>query len=294
MNSIAFIFAYRPTDIWSTPLSIVNEFKNRGWDVKIYSLFDQYDNYIDDNIYVLLNTKPDIIIHMDWGRHLSPILSKLKSTGAYCIMEAGDDPQNFDRNIIKTSWFDLILSPDIRAVNRYKELGHNAEWWTHFADTSTQYPIDVEQKYIAVSSRGIGSSEILDALANHYSGDIINQNGWDGIEHTKFLNSGKMVLQHSRWGEITRRIFEGMACKKLVITDRLSKDTLLENLFIDGEDIILYDGLLDCANKIVYYNENDSEREHIAENGYNKILQYHTQKQRVNKIIEKWINSHSQ
>lgn len=292
MNSIAFIFAYRPTDIWNTPLSIVNEFKNQGWETNIYSLFDSNDNYVDNNIYKLLNTKPDIILHMDWGRHLSPVLSKLRDTGAYCIMEAGDDPQNFDRNVIKAPWFDLILSPDIRSVNKYKQQGYNAEWWTHFADTTIQYPLEIEQKYIAVSSRGMGSSEILDTLANHYPGDIINQNGWNGVEHTEFLNSSKIVLQHSRWGEITRRIFEGMACGKLVITDKLPKDTLLENLFIDREDIILYNDLLDCANKIAYYNEHEEERERVAKNGYNKVLQHHTQKQRVNLIIEKWkINS---
>jgi spore maturation protein CgeB len=291
MFNIAFIFAHRPTDKWSTPLSIVNEFKNQGWKTEIYSLFDSNDNYIDDNIHNLLKTKPDIIMHMDWGRHLSPILSKLKNTGAFCIMEAGDDPQNFEKNIIKASWFDLILSPDIRAVNKYKELNHNAEWWTHFADTQIHYPIpSIKEKYIAVSSRGMGSSEILDTLANYYPGDIINQNGWEGIEHTKFLNSSKIILQHSRWGEVTRRIFEGMACGKLVITDKLPKETLLEDLFIDGEDIILYNDLLDCANKIAYYNEKENERKHIAQNGYNKVLQYHTQKQRVNLIINKWKN----
>jgi hypothetical protein len=288
MNSVAFIFAHRPTDRWSTPLSIVNEFKSRGWNTQIYSLFDSNDNYVDDNVYTLLKTKPDIILHMDWGRHLSPVLSNLKSTGAFCIMEAGDDPQNFERNVIKAPWFDLILSPDIRAVNKYNKLGYKAEWWTHFADTQIHQPIDIEEKYIAVSSRGKGSSQILDTLAEHYQGDIINQNGWEGKEHTKFLNSGKIIIQHSRWDEITRRIFEGMACGKLVITDKLSKETLLENLFTNGEDIILYDDLLDCANKIAYYNEHDNERKRIAKNGYNKVLQHHTQKQRVNTIIEKW------
>jgi spore maturation protein CgeB len=153
--------------------------------------------------------------------------------------------------------------------------------------------MDVEQKYISVSSRGAGSSEILDMLAHHYEGQVINQNGWEGKEHTKFLNSGKMVIQHSRWSEITRRIFEGMACGKLVITDRLPKETMLENLFIDGEDIILYDDLLDCAEKIAYYNENDSEREFIAQNGYLKTLQSHTQVQRVDLILEQWKNYQS-
>lgn len=288
MPSIAFIFASKKTDKWNTPLSVVEEFKSRGWETSIYSLFDSNDNYVDDNVYKLLETTPDVILHMDWGRHVSPVLSKLRSTGAYCIMEAGDDPQNFERNSIKGPWFDLILSPDIRAVKKYKELGYNVEWWTHFADTKIHHPLNTEEKYIAVSSRGRGSSQILDTLSDHYRGDIINQNGWEGIEHTKFLNSGKMVIQHSRWGEITRRIFEGMACGKMVITDKLTSETELENLFIDGEDIILYDDLQDCANKIAYYNNNPKEREKIAQNGMKKVLNNHTQKQRVDTIIQKW------
>ena len=177
MPSIAFIFAYRETDKWNTPLAVVEEFKSRGWETSIYSLFDSNDNYVDDNVYKLLETTPDVIMHMDWGRHLSPVLSKLRSTGAYCIMEAGDDPQNFERNAVKGPWFDLILSPDIRAVKQYKELGYNAEWWTHFADTRIYQKMDIEEKYIAVSSRGRGSSQILDTLADHYEGDIINKNG---------------------------------------------------------------------------------------------------------------------
>lgn len=288
MPSIAFIFAHRPTDKWSTPLSIVNEFKSRGWETIIYSLFDNNDNYVDTNIYELLKTTPDIIMHMDWGRHLSPVLSKLRDTGAFCVMEAGDDPQNYARNIVKAPWFDLILSPDIRSVNAYKQQGHNALWWTHFADTNIHHPLNVEPQYVAVSSRGMGSSEVLDLLASHYEGQVINKNGWEGKEHTEFLNSGKIVIQHSRWGEITRRIFEGMACGKLVITDRLSKETMLENLFTDGEDIILYDDLLDCAEKIAYYNEHNEERELIAQNGYLKTLQAHTQVQRVNTILEQY------
>ena len=150
--------------------------------------------------------------------------------------------------------------------------------------------MDVEEKHIAVSSRGRGSSQILDTLSDHYEGDIINKNGWEGKEHTEFLNSGKIVIQHSRWGEITRRIFEGMACGKLVITDRLAEEVELESLFIDGENIILYDDIQDCAEKIAYYNNNPTERKEIAWNGYQKVLNNHTQKQRVDLIIQQYKN----
>jgi glycosyltransferase involved in cell wall biosynthesis len=293
MPNIAFIFAHRPTDKWNTPLAVVEEFKSRGWDTSIYSLFDSNDNYVDDNVYKLLETKPDIIMHMDWGRHLSPVLSQLRNTDAFCVMESGDDPQNFERNIIKAPWFNLILTPDARSTREYNNRGYNAMWWTHFADSRIYQPVTVSEKYIAVTSRGRGSSQILDTLADYYPEDIINKNGWEGIEHTEFLNSGKMVIQHSRWGEITRRIFEGMACGKMIITDRLHKDTLLEKLFTDGEDIVLYDDLQDCAEKIAYYNQHPEERDRIAWNGYEKVMSNHTQIQRVDLIIEQWENFRS-
>ena len=62
------------------------------------------------------------------------------------------------------------------------------------------------------------------------------------------------------------------------------------SLIIDGENIILYDDLQDCANKIAYYNNNPMERNEIAWNGYQKVLNNHTQKQRVDLIIQQWKN----
>ena len=82
-------------------------------------------------------------------------------------------------------------------------------------------------------------------------------------EHTDFLNQGLMVIQNSRWGEITRRIFEGMTCGKMVICDRLEKSKKLDELFVDGEDIVYYDDIFDCVEKINYYRENEEERERI-------------------------------
>lgn len=288
-KSISFIFAHRESDVWSTPLSIVNQFKELGWKTEIYSLFDSNDNYIDDNIHKLLTTTPDIIMHMDWGQHTSSILSELKKTSAYCIMESADDPQRFQANSIKAPWFDLILSPDIRCVEEYRRNGFNAEWWTHFTDTNTYFPLDIEPVYIAVCSRGMGNDAfIIDSLSEKYPHQIKNQNGFFGLEHNNFLNSGEIILQQSRYGEITRRIFEGMSCKKLIIADRLDPSTKIQDLFIEGEDIVFYDDEMDCLNKIVYYSNNLEEANRIAENGYKKVLENHTQEQRVDFIIQKW------
>jgi spore maturation protein CgeB len=97
-----------------------------------------------------------------------------------------------------------------------------------------------------------------------------------------------MVIQNSRWGEITRRLFEGMACGKMVLTDRLDTIRGLEEIFIDGEDIVLYNDMFDCIEKMNYYNENEEERERIAHNGMMKVLHNYTQIQVVDKLIENY------
>ena len=290
-SKITFIYAYENEE-WSTPLSLATEFDERGWNVGIVSIgSNKTQKYHDDNIRAWLNEKDDsdIVLFMDWGRFDSHLLNKEKLPSAFWVQESGDDPQNFERNFPKAERFHMTLSPDAESTETYKGRGINAYWWTHFADTKVQVPIEeVEPSYVAVTSRGMGGSQFLDTLTVHAEGAVGNQNGLGPSDHTAFLNSGKMVIQNSRWGEVTRRIFEGMACGKMVLCDRLEKSKKLDELFVDGEDIVYYDDMVDCINKMNEYSADDKERERIAQNGYRKVLENHTQKQRVDFIIEKY------
>ena len=243
---ITFIYAFENEE-WSTPLSLAYEFEERGWDVGIVSIgSNRNQSYFDTNIKEWLEQKDDsdIVLFMDWGRFDSPLLDKEKLPSAFWVQESGDDPQNFENNFPKSKRFNITLSADADSVEEYKKKGIDAYWWTHFADTKVQFPIkDTELRYNAVTTRGVGGSQFLDTLTVHGNGSIGNQNNMESEEHTQFLNSGLMVLQHSRWGEITRRIFEGMACGKLVLTDRLKESKKLDELFQDGEDIVYYDDI---------------------------------------------------
>jgi spore maturation protein CgeB len=164
-------------------------------------------------------------------------------------------------------------------------MGIDAEWINHFADTAVQFPMNLEPKHVAVTTRGIGNSAFLDYITRWAEGAVGNRNGLGAKEHTEFLNTGLMVIQNSRWKEITRRLFEGMACGKMVLTDRLPEETGLSEMFIDGEDIVYYDEMFDCIEKMNYYNENEEERERIAHNGMMKVLHNYTQIQVVDKLI---------
>jgi len=276
---ITFIYDYKNGEQWSTPLALLNEFKERGWETQIIKT-----NNADLKNWVDSKPQTDIVLFMDWGRFDSQYLNK-DLVPAFWIQESGDDPQNFERNSPKANRFHFTITPDKQCAEAYIKMGINSEWINHFADTAVQFPMNSESKYVAVTTRGIGNSTFLDYLTEWAEGSVGNRNGLNAQQHTEFLNSGLMVIQNSRWKEITRRIYEGMACGKLVITDRLSNETGLSEMFIDGEDIIYYDEMFDCIEKMNYYNENEEERERIAHNGMMKVLHNYTQIQVVDKLI---------
>jgi hypothetical protein len=281
-NKITFIYDYKDGEVWSTPMALVNEFKERNWLVDIIKTNDT-----DLKSWVDSKPQTDIVLFMDWGRFDSQYLNK-DLVPAFWIQESGDDPQNFERNYPKANRFHYTITPDKQSAIEYRNRGINAEWVNHFADTKVQFPMNLEPQYVAVTTRGFGNSEFLDYLTNWAEGAIGNRNGMGPKEHTEFLNSGMMVIQNSRWKEITRRIFEGMACGKLVLTDNLPAETGLRDIFIDGEDIVYYDDMFDCIEKMNYYNENEEERERIAHNGMIKVLHNYTQIQVVDKLIAQY------
>jgi len=288
---ITFIYDHKPNEIWSTPLSLLNEFKERGWETEIVPIPNGDDSALQ--LWIQQDTPTDIVLFMDWGRFDSKWLDKNLKPTAFWIQESGDDPQNFERNYPKANRFHYTITPDKVSAEEYRICGINADWVPHWADTAVQFPMNLDAKYVAVTSRGRGGSAFLDYLTDWAEGAIGNRNGMPVDEHTRFLNTGLMVIQNSRWKEVTRRIFEAMACGKMVLTDRLDESTGLSKMFIDGEDIVYYDEMFDCIEKINYYNENEEERERIAYNGMAKVITNHTQIQRVDKLIEKWKNYQS-
>ena len=288
-----FIFAFDGEE-WSTPISLLLAFKEKGWDIELVSIGSNSRGfYTDEQLRLWLkdNPKSDMVIFMDWGRFDSPLLDKSFIPSAFWVQESGDDPQNFDRNSTKSSRFHLTFTPDHDSYSEYKKMGRNVIWRTHWACPRTQYPIPTEPEYVAVTSRGYGSSSVLDILTDAGQGSFGNRNGMAAEEHTKFLNSGLMIVQHSRWGEITRRIFEGMACGKLVLTDRLNESKKLHELFEEGKEIVFYDSVDDLVAQMHYYNDHPEERERIAEAGRKKVLKYHTSDAVADTLIkeyEKW------
>lgn len=301
IKNISILAPCRQGDVWSVPLSFYYELIGRGINVKIYNNLNddkpgitQLDSaaWNEDGLINLLQDAnsgvfvPDVIMHFDFGLFKSKLLNKNNFPQAKWIYESGDDPQCFSYNYTKVvnGNFDLILSPDYRTTKEYLRQGYKAVWSPHFADLK-YIGTDIQPIVDSITSRHFSEDffkSLKSKLGDRFKARdkfIKEQN------HLPFLKQGKIIVQHSKYKEITRRLFEGMLCNRLVITDRIDPETNINSIFKENEDIVYYDNVDDCVEKIKYYADNDAERNRIAFNGFNKVLNKHTIIQRVDKLI---------
>ena len=284
---------------WSTPLGVKWEFEARGFEVKHYNLYHAdgqilprktVRTYSGDcfNRFSLdfkQGYKPDALIVMDYGPYDYVGMDKRFFPGVPFILEAGDTPQSFRMHALKANKFHAIVTPDFQAAELFNRMGVQAHWMNHWADHRIFHPNhDVEPQFDCVTTCGgrKATAEIQQELGERFN----NERYFFGDAHAKRLLMGKIVFQCSQFSEITRRIFEGMAVGRMVLTDRLPAETHIGDLFTEGEDIVYYNDAKDAIEKINFYINNPSERSRIAANGFNKVAHKHTVRNRVDHFVD--------
>ena len=293
--NISFLYARLPKDVWNTSIALQREFEAAGHKTKCYSSMNLEEKYTEDGIKQLLQEAkngtfvPDVIINFDYGMFKSGLLRKAEFPSAKWVLESGDDPQSFGYNFQKAfgADFDFILSPDIRCCEEYNKRGFKCYWFPHFADTA-MYPesiYKIESDLDAVCTRSKTDKffqQVRERLGNRFD----TTSGLHALEHSAYLRRGKIVLQNSQYKEITRRIFEGMLANRIVIADRPDKETQIEQIFIEGKEIVYFDSLDDLIEKVNYYSSNEKERLAIANAGFQKVSKYHTATARVKSLLK--------
>lgn len=79
------------------------------------------------------------------------------------------------------------------------------------------------------------------------------------------------------------RIFDIMGAGGFLISNYQAE---IPELFVPGEDIVLYDSIPDLLSKIEYYLAHDEERKAIAKSGYEKVKACHTYDIRLKEMLE--------
>jgi len=276
---------------WSTPKGIFNELINtdRVKKVKWYPSPEKLPNYPFLELLKdieLKNFNPNIIFYMSCGPRDDSMFNKSKFPNSKLVVDLGDEPQTKQFNKERSKNADVVLTPDRDCFNYYKSKGYNVIHTGHWADMNVFYPEKKYEEIYDVASSMLGNrGPTVDYVIKKMGNKFINKTGLTGEENAKLYNSSKIVFQNARFNEITRRIFEGMATKKLVITNTLPESKRLDLFFEEDKEIILYSNKREAVKKMNYYLKNEEKRIEIATNGYNKVKKHYTTKNIVNYIV---------
>jgi hypothetical protein len=98
-----------------------------------------------------------------------------------------------------------------------------------------------------------------------------------------YINS-KIVFNYSptKFNTINMRIFEGIGCGALVLTNEVP---FQNRLFKNGEHYVVFNHVDDLYRKINYYLKNLEEAQKIATSGHNFLMDYHTYEHRANEVL---------
>ena len=102
-------------------------------------------------------------------------------------------------------------------------------------------------------------------------------------EAAEKFNQSKIVFNVSSRKELNMRFFEALGSRSFLLTDNIQKD---QNVFKEGIHYIGYDNMDDMVDKAKYYLEHETEREVIAQAGYEAAISGHTYMHRVLTVLD--------
>lgn len=167
--------------------------------------------------------------------------------------------------ILNCSWFPLAF-PD--ALNAHSQ-------------DSQQYDV----AYIGSSNWSLypARGSLLKAITSNYKNLKIGQA--KASEMMEIYSNSKLVFNYSLKNDINMRFFEAIGSGAVLLTNRIIGNGI-GDLFIEGEDFLVYEDELDLINKISKYLENEISLKTISNSGKQKVHALHTYKIRAKYLAD--------
>ena len=153
-------------------------------------------------------------------------------------------------------------------VNEALKLNKNVYRLQGGYDPDEYFPMDLPKRYDSVFIGNIDRRGRRDYVGN-VDFDVIT--GVYGRDHSKIVSESKINLSFSEGDGISNRIYKLLASKGFVLTQPWHK---MEEDWEVGKDFDIFNSPSELKEKIIYYLNNSSERNYIAECGYIKVQNY--------------------
>jgi spore maturation protein CgeB len=185
--------------------------------------------------------------------------------------------------------YDHVFVTQKDDVQFYKEAGCAETIWLPLAaDPDIHRPMAMREVYdlcfVGTPRPGSQRQRFLNEVKKKLEGRHTYFGGAFLRDMVRIHNSSKTILNRSNQGDLTMRVFEALACGRLLFTDRISNG--LQDLFTDKRHLLIYDDLDDFVELFEHYVDRDDERARIGHEGQKEVNAKHTYDQRVDEILK--------
>ena len=119
----------------------------------------------------------------------------------------------------------------------------------------------------------------------------IQTNSVSQEEASQIYSNSLLSLNHSLNGDLNLRVFEVLAAGGCLVTDRLSPQSGLEELFQNKKHLVLFDNFEDLIKKLEYYLSNPNEALEIARKGYQEFHSHHHPEIKTKQLMDLVFNN---
>ncbi len=222
---------------------------------------------------------------------------EIRKQGAIVIGWFFDDECRFDDY---SKWWvpylNYVLTCDRESVKRYEELGGRALFLLVYSNPEFFKRLDLPKKYDVsfVGTNIANRQELTDTLKN--KGVLVRTfgGGWSSgyvsfDEMVKIHNQSKINLAFMQsYGENTRpamkcKIFDICMCGGFLICEYIPG---IKEFYKIDKEIVCFRDTEEAADKIKYYLSHESERERIAQAGWERAHREHTMAKRLHGVFE--------
>lgn len=257
-----------------------------------------------DHIYPTGDLSPfgsyDLNIHVDWGEDgltgvLPYIPLQTPAPMAYWASDThinnGKSGDSYPYRLAMAKKADYVFCAQKRGAEEMRRDGiANPIWLPHGFEPQAYPKFDILTKKYDVCFVGHVNTknreDALDCVFREFPNFYYGQQLFDAAAR-KYAES-KICFNISMEDDLIMRVFEVMGSGSFLLTNWVPT---IEELFEDKKHLVLYRSMDEAVDKAKYYLSHDSEREAIAQAGYEHVLNNHTIQKRVDVILETFLNS---
>ena len=259
--------------------SLQRAFRHLGLDAEIWGLGHSNFNHSLD---ALVSKCDAVLVLENYDSGWLPQLSAITKPKIFWCIDAHMGQERYVE-MAKRHRFDIVFNSTEQYVTKFADYTHKSDWLPNAYDHFLIQPLPKVSKNIPIG----------------FCGNILNREEWLrhlkgkwGLKHDEMVIGPDMVEAVNRYqihwnrniaNDINYRTFETLGCRTFLLTNPTQG---LDRLFQIGKHLETYLNREELDSKIKYYLEHPSEREHIADSGYQHVIRHHTYLNRARTICD--------